>query len=101
MCLLNTYKDFSKLKSCQILPIIKTYMILLLKYVKISDVPDPNAGSGIIRPLLAEIWIQSDLDLKKRSRSGSGRISNWKQDIIRFQSALNLKINPGSGSVYF
>ena len=37
----------------------------------------------------------------KKIGSGSGQNSNWKQDPILFQSDLNLKINPGSGSAYF
>ena len=45
-------------------------------YVLISDVPDSlsGSGSGRILPFLSDIRIRPDLDMKKKSRSGSGRI---------------------------
>ena len=58
--------------------ILSLNFILRNKRILISDVPDP--GSGQIRPLFAEIRIRPDLNLKKISGSGSGRISIWKKD---------------------
>ena len=51
--------------------IVQVCCFLSLYYLINSDVPDPNAGSGIIWPLLTEIWIRPDLNLTKRSGSGS------------------------------
>ena len=54
----------------------------LSELVMTSNVPDSlsGSGSGQILPFLSDTRIRPDLDMKKKSRSGSGRILIWKND---------------------